>query len=221
MPTPVGAEANLAAAQRYVASQRALQISGLAWHNWGEKSLLQRYSSLRETGSQVVLLAANDDDAAGAGPAGGRAAGSPAPSFDLPPGHHGRQFAALAGPALQTVDLSVLQTFSFFKAEARARDGFLRTARSVAGLTSVEQLEAPTGTAHAYDMLHLLALAIRRAGSTDRSAVRDALERLPPYRGLVKHYRPAFTPERHEALGPEELLMARYRADGVLVPFSL
>jgi branched-chain amino acid transport system substrate-binding protein len=48
--------------------------------------------------------------------------------------------------------------------------------------------------------------------------VRDALERLGTYRGLVKTYAPPFTPARHEALGPGELLLARYRADGVLVP---
>jgi len=72
--------------------------------------------------------------------------------------------------------------------------------------------------AHAYDMLHILARAIDRAGTTDRGAIRDALERLPAHRGLIKTYQPPFTPTRHEALGPDELLMARYRADGVLVP---
>jgi branched-chain amino acid transport system substrate-binding protein len=48
--------------------------------------------------------------------------------------------------------------------------------------------------------------------------VRDALERIPDHRGLVRHYHPPFTPTRHEALGPEQLLMARFRPDGVLAP---
>jgi branched-chain amino acid transport system substrate-binding protein len=48
--------------------------------------------------------------------------------------------------------------------------------------------------------------------------VRDALEKLPAWQGLIKNYTPPFTPARHEALGPNELLMARYRPDGVLVP---
>jgi branched-chain amino acid transport system substrate-binding protein len=34
----------------------------------------------------------------------------------------------------------------------------------------------------------------------------------------VKTYAPPFTPTRHEALGARELLIARYRADGVIVP---
>jgi branched-chain amino acid transport system substrate-binding protein len=74
------------------------------------------------------------------------------------------------------------------------------------------------GAAQAYDLTHILALAIDRAGSTDRKAVRDALERIGTVRGLVKTYSPPFTPARHEALGPDDLLLARYRADGVLVP---
>ena len=55
-------------------------------------------------------------------------------------------------------------------------------------------------------------------GSTDRAAVRDALERVRQHDGLVQLYAPPFTRERHEALGPQHLLMARYRDDGVLVP---
>lgn len=209
---------NLAAAERHLAEARRPAIAGVAWHHWGEKSHRQRYESLREAGAQAVLLVANDDDAAvlvqelAAMPVSQR----------LPlichQGITGGKFVDLAGPALQQVDLSVLQTFSFFKAEPRVLERFMATAKSVAGIARLEDIEAPTGTAHAYDLLHLLALAIDRAGRTDRAAVRDALERLPPYRGLIKHYRPAFTPERHEALGSEELLLARYRADGVLVP---
>jgi branched-chain amino acid transport system substrate-binding protein len=67
-------------------------------------------------------------------------------------------------------------------------------------------------------MMHILARAIALAGSTDRSAVRDALEKVREHDGLIKRYRPPFTPERHEALSQNELLMARYRKDGVLVP---
>jgi branched-chain amino acid transport system substrate-binding protein len=209
---------NLAAAESHVTRSRRLRIAGIAWHNWGERSLLQRYLSLREAGAQAVVVVTNDDDAAILV----REVAALPPAQRLPlichQGITGGKFALLAGPALQEVDLSVLQTFSFFDAEPGARTRFFQQARSVGGLASLDDLEASTGTAHAYDMLHLLALAIGRAGSTQRPAVRDALERLPPHRGLIKHYRPAFTPQRHEALGPDELLLARYRADGVLVP---
>jgi branched-chain amino acid transport system substrate-binding protein len=67
-------------------------------------------------------------------------------------------------------------------------------------------------------MTHILAKAIQQAGKAERAAIRDALEEVPSHDGLVKRYAPPFTPERHEALGPNELLMARYREDGVIVP---
>ena len=76
---------------------------------------------------------------------------------------------------------------------------------------------APVGVAHAYDLTHLLAGALSIAGSTDREAVRNALERSRPYSGLIKHYRQAFSPTRHEALDLSDVFMARYaRRDGAL-----
>ena len=57
-----------------------------------------------------------------------------------------------------------------------------------------------------------------QAGSTDRELVRDALEKVRDYRGLVRHYERPFTAERHDALGPGEVLMARFRADGRIQP---
>ena len=53
-----------------------------------------------------------------------------------------------------------------------------------------------------------------------RPAVRDALEQVRDYDGLIKFFERPFTPERHEALGADELLMARYTRDGVLVPIE-
>lgn len=82
----------------------------------------------------------------------------------------------------------------------------------------IEDIKGPVGAAQAYDLTHILALD--RAGTTDRKKLRDALEHLGTYRGLVKTYAPPFTPARHEALGPDELLLARFRADGVLVPVN-
>ena len=67
-------------------------------------------------------------------------------------------------------------------------------------------------------MLFRSAKAINLAGSTERRAVRDALEKVREHQGLIKLYKPPFTPTRHEALGPAELLMARYSREGVLLP---
>jgi branched-chain amino acid transport system substrate-binding protein len=129
----------------------------------------------------------------------------------------GGKFFREAGTALKDVDFSVVQTFSFFRARQPQLDRFLASARKY-GIQRIEDIESPVGVAHAYDMMHILGKALALANTTDRAAVRNALENVKLHDGLVKRYAPPFTATRHEALGPTELLMARYRQDGVIVP---
>jgi branched-chain amino acid transport system substrate-binding protein len=206
------------AAERYLAGGHGVRIVDTAWYNWRDTSLVDKYKQLRAAGAQAVVLVANDDEAAilvrevAALPRNQRV---PILSHW---GITGGEFAAQAGPALQQVDLSVIQTFSFFQADRKKVRQFLQSAAKVSSVRRIDDIKGPVGVAHAYDLTHLVAMAIEQAHSTDRKAVRDALEKLPPYQGLIRTYAPAFTPSRHEALGPQQLLLARYRADGVLVP---
>jgi branched-chain amino acid transport system substrate-binding protein len=209
---------NAEAATRASEHMPAVKIVGTSWYNWRDTSLVDKYQHLRAAGAQAILLVANDDEAAILV----REVAALPKEQRLPLLSHwgvtGGDFAAQAGPALQQVDLSVIQTFSFFRADPARVRHFLDSAAKVSKVRRIEDIMSPVGAAQAYDLTHILALAIARAGSTDRKAVRDALERLGTYRGLVKTYSPPFTPARHEALGPEQLLLARYRFDGVLVP---
>ncbi|NEX59627.1 ABC transporter substrate-binding protein [Noviherbaspirillum sp. 17J57-3] len=209
---------NLAAANQYEQNSRLPRIVHSTWYNWRDASLLDKYQSLRAKGAQAIILVANDDEAATL-----VKEMATLPATQRVPilshwGITGGEFAKQAGPALQAVDLSVIQTFSFFQASKEKVDHFLRQAAKVSDVRKIEDIKGPVGVAHAYDMMHILARAIAIAGSTDRAKVRDAMERVSEYQGLVRHYKPPFSPARHEALGPEQLIMARYRADGVLVP---
>ncbi|MCA1247964.1 ABC transporter substrate-binding protein [Massilia sp. MS-15] len=209
---------NLAAAEKFVAANKGVRIVQTAWYNWRDQTLVARYRTLRAAGAQAVVLVANDDEAAvlvrevAALPAAER----------MPILSHwgvtGGEFVRQAGPALNQVDFSVIQTFSFFQLDRQRRERILASLGAVSAVRRIEDIKGPVGVAHAYDLMHILARAIDLAGSTDRKAVRDALERVREHRGLIKTYAPPFTPTRHEALGPRELLVARYRPDGVLVP---
>jgi branched-chain amino acid transport system substrate-binding protein len=209
---------NAQAAANALPALPGMRIVGTSWYNWRDTSLLDNYRKLRAAGAQAIVLVANDDEAAVLV----REVAALPRAERLPILSHwgvtGGRFAAQAGPALQQVDFSVIQTFSLFRAEPDMVRRFLDSAGKVAHVARIEDVRSPVGAAHAYDLTHLLARAIDQAGSTDRKAVRDALERLGSYHGLVKTYAPPFTPARHEALGQDDLLMARYRADGVLVP---
>jgi branched-chain amino acid transport system substrate-binding protein len=208
---------NQGAAEKFTATHSSPVIVKTAWYNWQEPSLVDRYMTLLKAGAKAIVLVANDDEAALLV----REVSALAPDQRLPIISHwgvtGGKFFSEAGPALQAVDFSVIQTFSFFKARQAELQRFMRSAGEH-GVKRHEDIESPVGVAHAYDAVHLLAKAIRLAKSTDRSAIRHALERLPTHQGLVRLYAPAFTPSRHEALDQQQLLMARYRADGVLVP---
>ena len=210
---------NQAAAERYAGSGKGrARIVQTAWYNWRDSTLMPGYQRLLAASAQAVVLVANDDEAAILV----KEIAALPPAQRLPVISHwgvtGGNFVSQAGPALQQVDFSVIQTFSFFHADPKPLATFMKTLATLSPVRRIEDIRAPVGVAHAYDGLHLLARAIELAGSAERPAVRDALERLGSYRGLVRRYNPPFTPDRHEALGPEQLLMARFRPDGVLVP---
>lgn len=195
-------------------------IVGERWYNWGDQSLLEQYRDLRAAGAQAIILVANETEGSllvrelAALPAGER----------MPIISHwgvtGGAFAELAGPALDQVDFAVIQTFSFIGRDTPAAKRVLAALKARYGIPGAEQVRAPVGVAHAYDLTHLLARAIARAGSAERARVRDALEQLPAYKGLVRNYERPFTPERHDALTPEQVFMARYTAQDVLVPLA-
>jgi branched-chain amino acid transport system substrate-binding protein len=209
---------NLAAAERFAASSKDVKIVQTAWYNWRDQTLVARYQALRSAGAQAIVLVANDDEAAVLV----REVAALPQAERIPVLSHwgvtGGEFVRQAGPALNKVDFSVIQTFSFFKADKPALARFMASLAAVSPIRKIEDIDGPVGVAHAYDLMHILARAIDLAGSTDRKAVRDALEKLREHRGLVKVYAPPFAPGRHEALSARELLIARYRADGVLVP---
>ena len=78
-------------------------------------------------------------------------------------------------------------------------------------------ITATTGLAHAYDLTHLIANAAKQANSTNIKALREALESIPYYEGVVKNYAPPFTENKHDALWSEDYFMTRFNELGDLV----
>ena len=199
-------------------TSQGVTIVGERWYNWGDKSLVGLYKELAEAGAQAIVLIANEVEGAilikevASLPVGER----------LPMISHwgvtGGELAEMVGDAMQKVDFTVVQTFSFIGAKSPAAKRVLAALKQRYGITSAEAVVSPVGVAHAYDLTHLLARAINKAGSTDRSKIRDALERLGPYDGLVRRYDKPFAPDRHDALSADQVFMARFDAQGALIP---
>jgi len=206
------------------AMTRALQSRGLEpttvqWFHWGEPDLSSQMDSLLDSGSDAVLLVANPLEGVTAVSA---MAAIPAEKR-IPILSHwgitGGNFPDLAADYLPSVDLVFLQTYSFIDPtrDQRAAQVLDRYREMFANCDSARDIFAPAGTAHAYELVHLLAAAIRSAGTTDRRVVRDALESLPRHDGLIRVYEPPFTPELHDALSIEDFHMARFDESGVIV----
>ncbi len=221
LPNTAWGRSNIQAAEAYAASNPDVRIVRSRWYNWGDDSLLSLYLDLLDADAKALVLVANDRE-------GGilvkEIAGLPEEKR-LPILSHwgvtGGDFFNSVKDALKNLDFSVVQTFSFFKADPKIRDRFMATARHLYDdIDGFENIQAPVGVGHAYDLTHLMVRAIEKAGGTDRAAIRDALEHLGPYEGLAATLDRPFTPENHDALGPESVFMARFREDGALVPIS-
>jgi branched-chain amino acid transport system substrate-binding protein len=191
---------------------------GVQWFNWADEDMDAQISALEKAGAQAIIMVANAPEGSNIVKAMARRA----PEKRLPLYAHwgisGGSFARLAGPSLSAVELYVFQTFSFLGARDARSQAFIKAYNQTFGTTRPEDILVPPSSAHAYDAVWLLALAIKKAGTTDRPKVRDALEQLEPYKGLIRTYQPAFTPSRHEALDLSDYKLTRFSPEGVLVP---
>lgn len=208
-------------ALKAMAPKHGISLSAVEWYNWGgDATLMQHYLSLRQAGAQAVFLVANEREGAffvrelAKLPAAQR----------LPVISHwgitGGDFPKMCGDALDQVNLRVVQTYAFSQARNERAKRLAASAQHRFSVEHPDNIPSPVGIAHAYDLIHLLALAINRAGSADRAAIRDALEKLPAHDGVVKRYGPAFSSQRHEALSETDLFFSRYGAGGRLSPVS-
>jgi tripartite ATP-independent transporter DctP family solute receptor len=120
--------------------------------------------------------------------------------------------------ALTKVDLVFFQTFSFLEQPNQHAQELANRYVERYGIESIRKIKAPVPVAHAHDAAHMLVLAIEQAGSTERAAIRKAMEQLAPFEGAIKRYGRAFSETNHDALEEEDYRMARFAKDGAIVP---
>jgi branched-chain amino acid transport system substrate-binding protein len=193
-----------------------IKVVAAEWYNWGDPSLREPYMALRKAGAQAVIFVGNEREGA---ILARELAALPAASR-LPVMSHwgitGGLFQQSAGDALRGLDFTVVQTYSFVDAEGPVAKRVLAALRA-RGLADARRIPSPVGLAHAYDLVHILARAITKAGSADRAKVRDALETVSGYDGLVRNYARPFEPGRHDALTEAQVFMAGFAEDGAIV----
>ncbi|MFK7962545.1 MAG: ABC transporter substrate-binding protein [Burkholderiaceae bacterium] len=134
-------------------------------------------------------------------------------------GPAGGRFTELAGPDAKSVHF--VQTYSFFGDQSpigkRVIDSLVTKYDDIKG---PEDITPAVGVANAYDGMHLTALAIEAAGSTDGPAIREGYYKIEQHEGLIKTYNKPFTPEVHDAVGPDDYVWAQF-IENKIVPVSL
>jgi len=198
---------------------RNLKPVSVHWFNWGEKDMSGQLNNIESAGADVIILVAGSAEGAFI------VKNMAARAKKLPVISHwgitGGHFWKAVNRELESVHLSFLQSFSFFNATTEKSKYLIQQYFKTYGVDQIRQIFAPVGTAHAYDLVHLLAMAIKKAGTIDSQAVRDALELLDDYHGVVKHYNPPFTPERHDALDRSSFMLCKFSQNGCIIPLNM
>ena len=192
-----------------------VQPAGIEKFNWNDPDMSPQLLRLRNSGADSIVMVAN-------APEGAQVVKSRAKiGWNVPTVSHwgisGGRFAELTGELSESVVF--VQTYSFFGKQSEVGERVIAALKAKFGIKGPEDILAPVGTANAYDAMHLVALAIEKAGAADGAKVRDALENLGEYKGLIKTYTRPFTPEEHDALTEKDYILVTWKG-GRIVPVA-
>jgi len=130
-------------------------------------------------------------------------------------GPAGGRFGELAGPNASRVKF--IQTYSFSGPSSPVRDRVMAALKAkYPDIKSEADVTPAVGVANAYDALHLTALAIAKAGSTDGEAIRRGFAGIEAYDGLIKRYDHPFADGRHDALSETDYVWAQVDGDRIV-----
>ena len=190
-----------------------IEIVGIEKFENNDVDMVPQLTRLKQAGADAIILVVN------APPGAQMMKSRERMGWNVPVVSHwgisGGRFPELAGPTAG--EAHFVQTYSFFADQGpvgqRVMAGLKKKFPEIKG---PEDIFSPVGTANAYDAMHLLAMAIEKAGSTDGDAIRQALENLGAYEGLIKTYSNPFSADNHDALGPDDYIMVHYQGDRIV-----
>jgi branched-chain amino acid transport system substrate-binding protein len=133
-------------------------------------------------------------------------------------GPAGGRFSELAGASAAKVHF--IQTFSFSGNPSPKAAAMLTALKAkYPEIKTLADVTPAVGIANAYDAMHLTALAITKAGSTDGSKIREAYYEIDKYDGLIKTYTNPFSASNHDALTSEDYLFTYFK-EGEILPLT-
>ncbi|MCP4329246.1 MAG: ABC transporter substrate-binding protein [Alphaproteobacteria bacterium] len=189
------------------ASNNSVEIVGVEKFENNDVDMVPQLTRLKDAGAEAIILVTN------APPGAQMMKSRERMGWNVPVVSHwgisGGRFPELAGPTAG--DAHFVQTYSFYGDQGDTGKRVLQALiDKFPEIKGADDIFSPVGTANAYDAMHILARAINQAGSTDGDAIREALENMDSYAGLIKVYDPPFSKDNHDALNENDYIMVRF-----------
>lgn len=196
--------------------KRGIKYTGIERIESSDLDVVPQLSRLKEAGTDTLLMVAN------VAPSAQVVKSLERMGWDVPVVSHwgpaGGRFGELAGPNADRVHF--IQTFTFTEEGSPKGDAILTALKKrFPEIKTLADVTPAVGIANAYDALHLTALAIANAGGTDGKKIRDGYYAIKEYDGLIKTFKSPFSPEQHDAIGPNDYVFTHF-VDHQIVPIK-
>ena len=190
-----------------------LPIKGIEWFHWNSKILDKLVTKTVNDGTQCIALVANTPEGSQIINSIANIDKSKRPKVFSHWGIVGGDFTKKIELAqLAKVELYFLNTLAFNAPKTPTGVLLKKSFEKKHGKQPAN--EAFNGVAHAYDLVHLLALAVEKAGSAESTKVRSTLEKLGKFKGAMKTYIKPFSADQHEALDVSDYIMLEFNEQG-------
>jgi branched-chain amino acid transport system substrate-binding protein len=201
---------------RAALAAKNMPYAGIEKFETNDVDVVPQLSRLRQAGADVLFMVAN------VAPSAQVVKSLDRMNWNVPIVSHwgpaGGRFSELAGPSGSRVHF--IQTYSFHGKQSPKGESVLAgLKKKYPEIKSLADVTPAVGIANAYDAMHLTALAIAKAGSTDGPKIREAFYAIEKYEGLIKTYVKPFTPTNHDALGPQDYIFTYFK-DGEILPLT-
>lgn len=195
---------------------KGMPYAGIEKMEAGDVDVVPQLSRLKAAGADTLFMVANVGQSAQIIKSLQRM------NWNVPVVSHwgpaGGRFNELAGPWSEKVEM--IQTFTFSGNDSPKAAAMMEKLKKTFPEIKTEADVTPAvGIANAYDAMHLVALAIKNAGSTDGPAVRKGFYAIETHDGLIKNYKSPFKPNVHDALGPSDYVFTRF-INGAIIPIT-
>ncbi|QUS38320.1 ethanolamine utilization protein EutN [Tardiphaga alba] len=192
---------------------KGMQAAGVEKFEGGDVDLVPQLTRLKDAGADTLFMVAN------VAPSAQVVKSLDRMGWKVPVVSHwgpaGGRFTELAGPSAEKV--AFIQTFSFSgNSSPKSTAVFDALKKKYPEIKSAADVTPAVGIANAYDAMHLTALAIAKAGSTEGPKVREGFYQIDGYDGLIKKYAKPFSKENQDALSPSDYLFTYFKGDEIL-----